>query len=179
MCERRSILEGVSKEVDIAPRSTLHTVFRDAPILVVDDDRAARRSLCAVLDQIGYDTVEADDGIEAQVALACHRVSVIFLDLQLPYMNGRELLRRIAHEGDSTRVPVVVLSGVSDTWDRVSCKGLGVSAFLRKPVERASIERTLARLGLRPGRRQTAQESASKSCRPIKAASASGSTGLT
>lgn len=138
--------------VDSASGSRSRRSFRDAPVLVVDDDRVARSELCELLDQLGYDTVEADDGAKAQVALACHRVSLIFLDLRLPYMNGREFLRRIAAEGASLPAPVVVLSGHSDTWDRVSCKGLGVSAFLRKPIEGKAVERTLARLGLKPSR---------------------------
>ena len=138
--------------VDLSP-GTARRAFRSAPVLVVDDDRQARRTLCEMLASLGYDTVEADDGVDAQVALACHRVSLILLDLQLPYMSGRDLLRRIAQERGTHRPAVVVLSGSSDTWDRVSCRGLGVSAFLRRPLTRARLERIFSRLGLKPGRR--------------------------
>lgn len=121
-------------------------------MLVVDDDHQARRRLCKILDGLGYESVEADDGVDAQVALAYHRVSLILLDLQLPYMSGRELLRRIAQERGCHRPAVVVLSGACDAWDRVSCRGLGVSAFLRRPLTRGSLEGTFARLGLKPMR---------------------------
>ena len=107
-----------------------------------------RRDLCDRLDALGFASVDAEDGVSAQVALSCHRVSVLLLDLQLPYMSGRELLRRIEAEGGTHRPPVVVLSGGSDTWDRVSCRGLGVSAFLRRPLRDAELLDALARLGL-------------------------------
>lgn len=71
-----------------------------AHVLVVDDDRAIRETLRAVLEEEGLDVVEAGDGLRALEILRASRVPhMVLLDLRMPVMDGIDLLRTVAADG--------------------------------------------------------------------------------
>lgn len=101
-------------------------------VLVVDDESGARRALIRLLAKEGYETVEASDGMEALRALEAKTPDVILLDLMMPGMDGLELLEALQRHPQWKALPVVVLTGLSDTQTVNRAQQLGARAYLVK-----------------------------------------------
>jgi two-component system, cell cycle sensor histidine kinase and response regulator CckA len=101
-------------------------------ILVVEDDEAVRRLICALLAQSGFETLEAGDGREA-LALwdaRAEEIRLLLTDVVMPHMDGRELALRV--RSDRPDIQVVFMSGYSD--DPVLAElGYERTFFLSKP----------------------------------------------
>jgi CheY-like chemotaxis protein len=104
-------------------------------ILLVDDDREARNALSEFLSVSGYAVRSARNGREALWLLADHRnrPNVIFLDLEMPLLNGWGFLAERDKDPDIADVPVVIMTGSSGVTARA--KEAGAVAVLHKPVE--------------------------------------------
>lgn len=101
-----------------------------APLLVVDDDRDLREVLSDSLRFEGYDVVEAVDGADALEQLRGGvRPAVIFLDLIMPRMDGRQFLARAREDSMLAGIPIVMVTGTPPK----DLEG-EVSAILKKPV---------------------------------------------
>jgi two-component system chemotaxis response regulator CheY len=97
-------------------------------VLVVDDDPAVRSTSAAVLRGAGYSVTEAADGIVALSAMSALRFDCIVLDVDLPHLNGLELLDALIDPP-----PTLLVTGRpfdAEVWARRT----KVFAFLRKPV---------------------------------------------
>jgi CheY-like chemotaxis protein len=115
-------------------------------VLVVDDDELARDLLCKVLRQGGYQTLSAGDGAEALAMLRRGpRLLVVLLDLNMPVLDGWEVLEACCHDPTLAEVPVVVLSGRGDAEATLS---LGADAILRKPIDPEALLRQVDRLAV-------------------------------
>lgn len=101
-------------------------------VLVVDDESGARRALIRLLTREGYETVGASDGREALQALEARTPDVILLDLMMPGMDGLELLEVLQRHPQWKALPVVVLTGLSDTQTVNRAQQLGARAYLVK-----------------------------------------------
>lgn len=112
-------------------------------ILVVDDTAASLLMLTEILTAEGYDVHPADTGELALVAVANAKPELIVLDIRMPGMNGFEICRRLKQETDTRDIPLMFISALSDTADRVTGLGLGAVDFLSKPFEK---EELLARI---------------------------------
>ncbi|MEJ7735466.1 MAG: response regulator [Polyangiaceae bacterium] len=122
---------------------------RQPCLLVVDDDLALRDALCAAFEAEGYRVYAAADGKEALAVLA--RVPTphaILLDLQMPVMDGWELLARLKKDERLSEVPVAVVSGETSNLPREV-------RFIPKPVNIVSLIEAVETL-----RRQPRQASA-------------------
>ena len=119
-------------------------------VLIVDDSPVMRSFIRRVLALSGFDVaeyVEAGNGEEALAQLAAHRVDVILTDINMPRMNGEELLRRLCADGVLRTTPAVVIS-TDATNDRiVRMIELGAQGYMSKPFTpetlRGEIERVL------------------------------------
>jgi len=107
--------------------------FNCATILIVDDDRFVRQSLREILSDNGYIIEEAADGKTALDMLARRATDLILLDLDLPRINGMEVLRKTAAE--FPEVGVVIISGKGTIQLAVEATRLGAYDFLEKPLE--------------------------------------------
>ena len=106
-----------------------------AKILVVDDDPAISEMLTIVLQGEGFDTVVVGDGQEAVVAAREHNPDLILLDLNLPKMDGREVLEALKGDEALRRIPVVVLTTSEAEEDVVRSYSLHANAYVTKPVD--------------------------------------------
>jgi signal transduction histidine kinase/chemotaxis response regulator CheB len=80
-------------------------------VLVVDDDLAVRETICESLRGSGYAVTSVADGLEAQAAVAESLPSIVILDLQMPNLDGFELLARWRADARTASLPVLVLTG--------------------------------------------------------------------
>jgi CheY-like chemotaxis protein len=94
---------------------TAHGSGRGRTVLVVEDSDIIRRVLTLILESEGYRVVESAGGGDAVELAREQRPDVITLDLSLPDVDGREVLRRLGADESLRSVPVVVLSAFADT----------------------------------------------------------------
>lgn len=107
-----------------------------AKVMVVDDSLMVRQQVRSTLSQVGFEIVEAHDGAEALERLAeAPDLALIVLDLNMPTMNGIELLRRLRSEGRSTRVPVIMLTTEGHPQLMQEAKALGAKGWIIKPFK--------------------------------------------
>jgi len=104
-------------------------------ILIVDDESAARAALETLLRREGFEVRDASDGASALVECANFRPDLILLDILMPGMNGFEVCRRIKATPETRLTPVVLITGLSATEDRIEGINAGAEDFLSKPID--------------------------------------------
>jgi len=115
-----------------------------ARILVAEDSMVIRAMLCEQLEDEGYTVIEADDGNAAIERARSERPDAILLDIEMPGLNGLEVLELIKADPELRDTPVVFITGRTDTDDMVAGLRAGAHDYLRKPFEDAEL---LARIG--------------------------------
>lgn len=100
-------------------------------VLVVDDDRALRESICRALSLEGYEVLEAADGAIALETVDAAKPDLIILDLGLPHLNGIAVCEVLRARKDKT--PILVLTARSQISDRVRGLDAGADDFMTKP----------------------------------------------
>lgn len=120
-----------------------------ARILVVDDNDALRENLAEALELEGYEVAVASDGEGALAQLGKNpRFAAVLLDLMMPGMDGRELLRRIRGDPRLSGLRVVMTTGHSGPRARA---GVPADAFLTKPFGVRELLATLRQVGAANG----------------------------
>lgn len=116
---------------------------QDRSVLIVDDEVNIRRFLRHILEQEGYDVLEAASGKEALQRASREKPNLILLDLRLGDMTGFEILEELKQKSDTRDIPVVILSIIQDKEQGFR---LGASDFLNKPVDREKLIDRISRL---------------------------------
>lgn len=112
-------------------------------ILVVDDDADFRSGLRMALEMKGYQVEEAENGEQALAKLSDKPPLLTLLDLQMPVMNGREMLQRMRANAELKEVPVVIISGFGFEWE---AELMGAQGYIGKPFEPEELQKTIANL---------------------------------
>jgi DNA-binding response OmpR family regulator len=110
-----------------------------APILVVDDDAKIVRLVRTYLEREGYRVVTAADGPAALDAIETHEPALVVLDLMLPELDGRAVIRSVRRDDLAARTPILVLSARSSTIDRIAGLEDGADDYLPKPFSPAEL----------------------------------------
>jgi DNA-binding response OmpR family regulator len=111
-------------------------------VLLIEDDRRIHKTLKLLFEAEGYSLEVAIDGPSGLEAFRSSKPSVVILDLKLPEMSGRDVLREIRKEAVSQ--PVIILSALSEEVDKVLLLELGADDYVTKPF---SPKELLARVG--------------------------------
>ena len=101
-------------------------------ILVLEDDELMRELLRMHLTNAGYEVLVAEDAVVAGRLLMTQRPDLIVTDIEMPFMDGLELVELLRADAVAANIPVIFVSSRSDFEDR--CMELGAVAFLQKPV---------------------------------------------
>ena len=104
-------------------------------ILIVDDESAARVALATLLRREGYEVSHASDGAAALAECASFRPDLILLDILMPGLDGFEVCRRIKATPETRLTPVILITGLSETEDRIKGINAGADDFLCKPID--------------------------------------------
>ena len=116
-------------------------------ILAVDDEEHVRRLLKDALTLRGYEVELAADGVDAAKRLRDEEFDIVVTDLQMPRMDGREVLGLIKSDPTLRRIPVVVLTTSSEEADILGCYEMGANTYISKPVEFAGFLRAATTIG--------------------------------
>lgn len=148
----------------LAAEAALDTDAAQPHILVVDDDKRIRSLLSRYLAAEGYLVSAAADAAEAMARLQDMAFDLIVLDVMMPGESGTSFAQRLRRESEPLRsAPILMLTALSETRDRVEGLEAGVDDYLAKPFEPRELSLRIASILRRAGR--TAQAAAP----PVKA----------
>lgn len=115
-------------------------------ILIVEDDKNIREGVADFLSEFGYNTIEAPDGREALAKFEEQDISLVILDIQMPYINGLEVLKEIRKQ---SKLPVLMLTAFSDEEYKIDAYTSLADGYLEKPfslpVLRARVDSLIER----------------------------------
>lgn len=107
-----------------------------ARILIIEDDFSFRDLLRLHLSAVGYKVQIAEDGVAGGRALLADPPDLILSDIDMPFLNGFELLSLLKTDESTASIPVILISGRSDSDTMAKAVDLGAADFLMKPVAR-------------------------------------------
>lgn len=108
-------------------------------VLIVDDSLDVHRLLKARLRNEDLDFISAMSGSEGLQAAITRQPSLILLDLDMPGMDGFEVLRSLKDNSETVQIPIVVLSGLQSAHDKVTAFDLGAVDYITKPFDLAEL----------------------------------------
>jgi class 3 adenylate cyclase len=130
---------------------------RGARLLVADDNKVNRLLLARGLERLGHTVTMAEDGVAALALLRSAPFDLLLLDIEMPGMDGFEVLEQLAADASIADIPVVVTSAVEGVASVVRCIELGADDYLAKPVNpvllKARVESSLEKKRLRDQQR--------------------------
>ena len=116
-------------------------------ILTVDDSRTIRDMLAVTLSAAGYEVVQAEDGVEALERLRDTRPDAIVTDINMPRMDGFELIEEVRREGPNKGTPILVLTTESEPERKARAKQAGATGWIVKPFNPEKLLEALRRVG--------------------------------
>jgi len=129
-------------------------------ILVAEDSVVNQKLMRAVLQKMGYAPDVAANGLEALDRLRAEPYDLVFMDLQMPEMDGLEATRRIVAEKGEARPVIVAMTANAMHGDRERCLEAGMDEYVSKPVLPEAIQNVIERFGPRGATRRRAPATA-------------------
>jgi PAS domain S-box-containing protein len=129
---------------------TTHTITEArkerARILVVEDNKTNQEVACAIINKMGYRTDVASNGEEAIKMLKLMPYDLVFMDCQMPVMDGLTATRNIRNMNDAIKgVPIAAMTAHAMAGDKENCLGAGMDDYISKPVSPSEILRVIKR----------------------------------
>ena len=104
-------------------------------LMAVDDSATVRKVLKSTFSNAGYDVIEAVDGNEAIQKLAEKSVDIIVTDLNMPNMNGVDLITEVRNRPGNRFLPIVMLTSEKQSDMKKAGKSAGASGWITKPFK--------------------------------------------
>lgn len=122
-----------------------------AHALVVDDSRAVRKLLAQTLNDLGYETSEAENGKAALAVLQARDtpLELILTDWNMPEMNGLDLLKAVRSKPEYESVPVIMVTTETEMEHMVAALDAGATEYVMKPFTRDILADKLRLAGIR------------------------------
>lgn len=122
-------------------------------LLLVDDDKVNRLLMGYYLTQQGHTVIYAENGRQALETLRSQTIEMMLLDIEMPEMNGYQVLEQVIADPNLRDIPVIVTSGLEEIESVVKCVEMGAEDYLTKPINqvllRARINASLEKKRLR------------------------------
>lgn len=103
-------------------------------IMVVDDCNTTRKLLGHYLRSRGYSIVFAENGLDALEKLAINDVNLVMTDLNMPYMDGIELIKTLRSDPELSEIPILMVTTENDDIERAKAISSGANGYMVKPV---------------------------------------------
>jgi two-component system, cell cycle response regulator DivK len=108
--------------------------YRKRRVLIVEDNKLDMRLLKDILERSGYETLHAEDGLEAINLAFASLPDLILMDIQLPEISGLEVTRRLKGDDRSRRIPIVAVTAFAMGWHEREALDSGCDAYISKPI---------------------------------------------
>jgi two-component system chemotaxis response regulator CheY len=112
-------------------------------ILVVDDDKTTRKILGIYLKSKGYTVAYAENGLDAMEKLGTENINLVMTDLNMPYMDGLELIKNIRADETFSEVPILMVTTEADDEERRKATEAGADGYLVKPVSADMVSKNI------------------------------------
>lgn len=117
-------------------RERIDSYLKDFVILVADDSRTLRKIFTMELNSLGFHNIlQARDGREAMEMVRGHSVDLLLLDMEMPEMDGLEVLETIKTDEALKALPVIIVSGADEVEKAIRCIEIGAEDYLPKPFD--------------------------------------------
>ncbi|MBE9536485.1 MAG: response regulator [Proteobacteria bacterium] len=103
-------------------------------VLIVDDCRTTRKLVSYLLKEGKFNILQAENGFDALEKLARNDIDIVLTDLNMPQMDGIELIRSMKEDDSYKDIPIVMLTTEADEAERSRGLKVGASCYLTKPV---------------------------------------------
>lgn len=136
---------GKIDEVSAQPETTPEPSVRGkGTVLLVDDEKMILEAASMLLEELGYEVIQAESGQQALAEYERHRdeIVVVMTDLMMPGMDGGQLIERLRERRPN--IPTVVITGLLNQENQARLKALGVDQILAKPYQIREVETALA-----------------------------------
>jgi CheY-like chemotaxis protein len=137
---REELLSRIRKAVHIRKQT------RRAKVVVADDNPESREFIRDALASRNFEITEAVDGREALARIREARPDLVFLDIQMPEMDGYAVLRQIRQTPELRSLPVIALTAFAMHGDRDKALAAGFDAYISKPVDPESLRQRVSQL---------------------------------
>jgi len=111
-----------------------------ARILVVDDSEDVRLALMTLLEDIGHQVFEAEDGSEVTAMVLSGSPDLVLLDVAMPRVDGFEALKRLKADDATNDVPVIMVTAKGRPEDLAMARNLGARDYINKPWAEGEVE---------------------------------------
>ena len=117
-----------------------------ATVLTVDDSPSIRQMIKVTLEPAGHNVIEAADGAQGLAMAQSKRPDLVITDLNMPTMNGLELIRTLRKQPTLTGLPIVFLTTESSEAVKQEAKSAGATGWITKPFRPEQLLAVLAKL---------------------------------
>ncbi|MBC8550886.1 MAG: response regulator [Nitrospira sp.] len=112
-------------------------------IMIVDDCQTTRKLLGHYLKSRGYSVVFAENGLDAMEKLGTDNVNLIMTDLNMPFMDGMELIKTLRADPNWSDIPILMVTTENDTHEKDKALSLGANGYVVKPVTGDAIAKNI------------------------------------
>lgn len=152
--QTKDLLKGVSE-----PMESLRLIADKSPcaelapsnrlrVLVVEDNRVNQKVAMGLLSKFNQEVLIAENGVEALALLEKEAVDLVFMDMQMPIMDGLEAAQAIRFSQKAFKdVPIVAMTANAMKEDRENCLAAGMNDYLSKPIKKAELEAMVEKWG--------------------------------
>lgn len=115
-------------------------------VLAVDDSPSIRQMIKVTLGPVGYTVIEAGDGAEGVAKAKANALNLVITDLNMPVMNGLDMIKNLRTLPSLTGVPILFLSTESDDGIKQQAKAAGATGWITKPFNPEQLVAVVSKL---------------------------------
>lgn len=119
---------------------------RKRRLLVIDDDEMLLQLMTRLAHDAGYEVMLAADGAPGLALARAERFDLVLLDINMPLMDGRDVLMQLRKDPRTAALPVLIYSSRGSQSDRLTALELGADDYMEKPFAQPELMRKIARL---------------------------------
>jgi CheY-like chemotaxis protein len=136
-------------EAEGAGESIVSEQISSLKILLAEDDGISSIAVKTLLENAGHSVICATNGLEVIQLLSAERFDLVFMDIQMPLMDGVEATRKIRSSkelGRQSEIPIIAMTAYSMIGDRENFLAAGMNGYIAKPISMKDIDEVLLRL---------------------------------
>lgn len=141
-----AVAEALARETTVDGEVENGREGAGALVLVVEDDRSTRRTLCYTLQRDGFRVEEAENGAQALALLKRIQPDIVLLDAVMPVMDGFTTCARLRESTDDSRVPVLMITALEDNVSVERAFAVGANDYITKPIHYAVLSQRVRRI---------------------------------